>query len=60
MPWIGVSYSDPRVAGLKEFYSITTIPTLLLVDHKGELVSKNCRQDVYELEEDLAYDKWKK
>jgi hypothetical protein len=35
MPWLGISYSDPRVSGLKEFYSITSIPTLILIDGNG-------------------------
>ncbi len=52
MPWIGISYNDPRVANLKEFYSITSIPSLILVDKNGELVDKFCRNDVYEIGED--------
>jgi hypothetical protein len=32
----------------------------MLIDKKGELVSKDCRQDVYSLGEDEAFEKWKK
>jgi len=36
MPWIGLSFSDERVSGLKEFYDIRAIPKLILLDSKGE------------------------
>ena len=55
MPWIGIPCNDPRVADLKEFYNIRSIPTLLLIDRKGEEVSRNCRNDVYTMGEDEAF-----
>jgi hypothetical protein len=45
---------------LKEFYNIRSIPTLLLIDKKGEEVSRDCRNDVYSMSEDAAFEKWKK
>jgi hypothetical protein len=49
MPWIGLNFNDERVLGLKEFYNIRSIPTLLLIDNHGEEVKNDCRKDVYEL-----------
>jgi hypothetical protein len=60
MPWIGIPWNDARLADLKEFYNIRTIPSLLLIDKKGEEVSRNCRNDVYTMGEDAAFEKWKK
>ncbi len=60
MPWIGIPCNDSRVADLKEFYNIRSIPTLLLIDKKGEEVSRDCRNDVYSMSEDAAFEKWKK
>lgn len=58
MPWVGLPFGDEKVAGLKEFYDIRAIPKLLLLDVRGEQVKNNCREDVYSLKEDEAYDKW--
>jgi thioredoxin-related protein len=60
MPWIGISFDDSRVKNLKEFYNVRAIPSLILVDSKGEVVENDCRADVYALGEDDAYVKWKK
>ncbi len=60
MPWIGIPANDPRVHELKEFYNIKSIPTLLLIDKKGEEVSRSCRNDLYDLTEDEAFEQWKK
>lgn len=59
MPWLIVPFEDPRVKDLKEFYTVTSIPELILVDDSGEILSRNCRQDIYNLGEDQAYEKWK-
>ena len=48
MPWLGLSFLDERVAGLKEFYDIRAIPKLALLDSKGEEVANDCRQDLYD------------
>ena len=60
MPWIGISFDDSRVKNLKEFYNVRAIPSLILVDSKGEVVENDRRADVYALGEDDAYVKWKK
>lgn len=58
MPWVGLNFADERVAGLKEFYDIRAVPKLLLLDSRGEEVKNNCREDVYSMKEDEAFDKW--
>jgi hypothetical protein len=35
MQWIGIGANDSRVAELKEFYNIRSVPTLILIDNKG-------------------------
>lgn len=52
MPWIGIPMNDSRVLDLKEFYNVTSIPTLILIDKKGEEVTSSCRNDLYNLTED--------
>lgn len=59
MPWLGLPFSDERIQGLKEFYDIRVIPKLLLVDNRGEEVRNDNRQDVYHLEVDKAFEKWR-
>ena len=58
MPWVGLSFADERTAGLKQFYDIRAIPKLILIDFRGEQVKNDCRQDVYNMKEDDAYQKW--
>ena len=58
MPWLGLGFADERVAGLKEFYDIRAVPKLVLLDSKGEQVVNDCRDDLYQMEPDAAYEKW--
>lgn len=58
MPWLGIAFGDERIAALKEFYDVRSIPTLILLDSRGECIYHCCREDVYVLQEDEAYDKW--
>lgn len=60
MPWIGIPCNDVRVVDLKEFYNIRSVPTLVLIDRRGEEVSRECRNDVYTMGEDAAFEKWRK
>jgi len=39
---------------------VRSVPYLILVDNKGELIDNNCREDIYRLGEDQAFEKWKK
>lgn len=34
-PWIGLGLADSRIQGLREFYNIKAIPTLILLDKNG-------------------------
>ena len=54
-PWLSIAFDDPRVKDLKEFYNVRSIPSLVLVDNQGEIVSDSCRQDIYDLGEDQAF-----
>jgi nucleoredoxin len=58
MPWLGIPFADERAPALKEFYDIRAVPKLLLLDSRGEEVRNNCREDVYALKEDEAFEKW--
>ena len=58
MPWLGLDFADERVAGLKQFYDIRSIPSLILIDSKGESVSNDFKKDIYEMEPDKALEKW--
>jgi hypothetical protein len=58
MPWLGLSFADERIAGLKEFYDIRAIPKLVLLDGRGEEVVADCRSDVYSKEPDAAVESW--
>lgn len=55
---MGISFDDPRVKGLKEFYNIRSIPSLILTDSRGENLG-NVRDDIYNLGEDEAFEKWR-
>lgn len=55
---MGIAPEDPRIKGLKEFYNIRSIPSLILTDVKGENLG-NARDDIYKLGEDEAFEKWK-
>ena len=48
-PWLAISFDDERVKNLKEFYNVRSIPSLILVNSDGEIVSSDCRTDIYEL-----------
>eukprot|EP00695_Tsukubamonas_globosa_P001424 TRINITY_DN244_c0_g1_i1.p2 TRINITY_DN244_c0_g1~~TRINITY_DN244_c0_g1_i1.p2 ORF type:complete len:161 (+),score=88.86 TRINITY_DN244_c0_g1_i1:51-485(+) len=46
MPWVAIPFGDPRIAALKSKYGVRGIPTLVVVDGKGETKSLNGRNDV--------------
>ncbi|ELU09340.1 hypothetical protein CAPTEDRAFT_174065 [Capitella teleta] len=43
MPWLALPFGDNRIDQLKERFSVSGIPTLLLVDETGEVYSENGR-----------------
>ena len=47
MPWLAVPYTDePRIAALKQRFGINGIPTMVLVDSQGTVVTYDARKDI--------------
>ncbi len=47
MPWLAVPYKDePRISALKQRYGINGIPTMVLIDNQGNLVTYEARKDI--------------
>lgn len=43
MPWLAIPFGDARIQGLAKKFSVDGIPTLLICNSEGELISKNGR-----------------
>ena len=49
MPWLAVPFEDKDLRkGLSRLYSVSSIPTLILLRSLGEVKSRTCRNDVIE------------
>ena len=47
MPWTAVQYTDDsRISALKQRYGINGIPTMVIVDTQGSLVTYEGRKDI--------------
>ena len=46
MPWLTVDFEDPNREQLMEFYSVPTIPTLLILDKEGKAKIKDGRGEI--------------
>ena len=47
MPWTAIPYTDEtRIQNLKQKFSINGIPTLVVLDKKGEEITKEGRLDI--------------
>ncbi|KAL6064460.1 16 kDa thioredoxion [Balamuthia mandrillaris] len=46
MPWLAVPYGDEHVAKLKQKYGISGIPTLVILNQDGEIITKDGRGQV--------------
>ena len=47
MPWLGLSCKEEnRVSALKQKYGINGIPTLVITNDKGDLISYDGRKDI--------------
>lgn len=57
MPWLAVPYESPLRDALAKKYGVRGIPTLVIVDDKGNTVSENARGDVASSGA-AAFDKW--
>ncbi len=57
MPWLALRYGDKHIARLKERFKVAGIPTLVIVDDKGNTISANARGDVAS-KGAAAFDAW--
>lgn len=59
MPWLAVPFGDPKVKELKQQFKVSGIPTLVVVNAKGETVSAQARGEVTSSGA-AAFDEWEK
>ena len=59
MPWLALSYTDARNKLYKQQFGVTGIPTLVVLNKVGEVVTYDGRGDVQSLREEWI-DEWKK
>ncbi len=57
MKWLAIPYASPLREKIKSQFKVNGIPTLVLLDGKGNVVSDNARWDVALLGND-AYKRW--
>lgn len=58
MPWLALPFNDDHKKSLSQKYGITGIPTLVIINPDGELITKNGRGNVTQKGAD-AFDGWK-
>lgn len=58
MPWLALEFDSDLNKTLKGKYEVKGIPMLVIIDSKGNLVTKNGRGDVTQ-HGDSAFDRWK-
>lgn len=46
MPWLAIPFGDPRLSKLNERFEVEGIPTLVILDHEGNVVNKSARSGV--------------
>ena len=60
MPWLAIPYEDQEgISALKSLYQVGGIPTLVIIDNKGKVISNDGRWDVTILG-DKAFKAWSK
>ena len=59
MPWMALGYTDSRNKVFKQQFGVTGIPTLVILNKNGEVVTYEGRGDVQSLREDCI-EEWKK
>lgn len=57
MPWLAIPFGSSKIAALKEKFGVATIPTLVILNEKGEVVTNEARSQV-EKTGPKAYDNW--
>lgn len=46
MPWLAYSFGDSKIGALKQKFGVQSIPTLIILNDKGEVITANGRGDV--------------
>ena len=60
MPWLTVNYKDEQLrSDLKQRYGINAIPTIVIIDQKGTMITDEGRFELQSNHE-TAVDIWKK
>ncbi len=60
MPWLALPFEDSEgIKALKALFNVNGIPTLVIIDNKGNVISPNGRFDVVALGE-KAFKEWEK
>ena len=57
MKWPAIPYASPLRENIKKHFKVNGIPTLILLDGKGNVVSRDARWDVHILGNE-AYKRW--
>ncbi len=57
MPWLALPFESERKGALGSKYGVRGVPTLIILDPDGKILSKDGRRDVMELGA-KAFDKW--
>lgn len=58
MPWLAIPFNDPRINIFQSHFSLTKIPTLMVLGRNGEQICPDGRSEVV-LYDYSAYDRWK-
>eukprot|EP00826_Nyctotherus_ovalis_P034685 TRINITY_DN290_c0_g1_i12.p1 TRINITY_DN290_c0_g1~~TRINITY_DN290_c0_g1_i12.p1 ORF type:complete len:145 (+),score=42.26 TRINITY_DN290_c0_g1_i12:114-548(+) len=57
MPWKAYAYKDPKIQELAGKFKVGGVPTLVVVNKEGKVVTANARSDVHDKGPD-AFDEW--
>ena len=49
MPWLAIPFGNPQIAKLKSEFKVSGIPSLIVLDSSGKLITPNGRKDVVSL-----------
>jgi thiol-disulfide isomerase/thioredoxin len=58
MPWLAVDFDSKEKESLKKLYKVKGIPTLVIIDAEGHLITKNGRGDITQ-HGNSAFSRWK-
>ena len=57
MPWLAIPFGNKNIKLLRNEFKVSGIPTLVIIDKNGKLISPNARWDVVMLGNN-AYKAW--